>query len=328
MDYTASPPVPLKKTLVLVNNFIIDTTRFLNHFSALAEEKLYKVSHDISRIETSLVMLESRLRQIDGLDDLQADPIPTAAAVYIGAKPAEAAAPAAAAAAPPAAAAPSAGAAAAPPPPATTAAAAPPPAPASAAPPPPADTPPAPSAPVPTMRSHPRYAKFYKLAGMNIPVEQLKPKMAMEGLNPALLDTPDAPVSAAGDDIAAELMAAAGATAGASAPAAAAAAPVAAAPPAAAAAAPPAAPAAAAPAPAAAAPAPAAPAPAAPAAAASASASGGGGGGGGTAKEDPRYAPFFRMVRMGVPLGAAMQKASVAGLDPSVLENPDGPAPP
>ena len=61
-----SPPAPLKKTLLLVNQFVIDTTRFLNHFSTLVEEKLQKVSHDVARIETSLVLLESRLSTIEG----------------------------------------------------------------------------------------------------------------------------------------------------------------------------------------------------------------------------------------------------------------------
>ena len=35
-----SQPVPMKKTLVVVNDFIASTTRFLNHFGVLAEEKL------------------------------------------------------------------------------------------------------------------------------------------------------------------------------------------------------------------------------------------------------------------------------------------------
>lgn len=67
--FSRSPPIPIKKTLVIVNDFIISTTKFLNHFSTLAEEKLLKVSHDIERIETSLILLESRLSRIPGMED-------------------------------------------------------------------------------------------------------------------------------------------------------------------------------------------------------------------------------------------------------------------
>lgn len=37
-------PVPLQKTLLLVNNFVVNTTRFLNHFSAACEDRLLAVS--------------------------------------------------------------------------------------------------------------------------------------------------------------------------------------------------------------------------------------------------------------------------------------------
>lgn len=87
MEAQSSPPVPLGKTLVLVNQFIIETTRFLNHFSTIAEDKLRKISNDISRIETSLVLLESRLGSVDlpGFNDLAvaATSIPTATQLLI-----------------------------------------------------------------------------------------------------------------------------------------------------------------------------------------------------------------------------------------------------
>ena len=69
------PPVPVKKTLMLVNSFVVQTTRFLNHFSSLAEEKLQGVHHNISRVEESLLMLESRLARMPELADIKAPPV-------------------------------------------------------------------------------------------------------------------------------------------------------------------------------------------------------------------------------------------------------------
>ena len=36
-------PIPIKKSLVIVNNFVVNTTRFLNRFSAIVDEKLLKL---------------------------------------------------------------------------------------------------------------------------------------------------------------------------------------------------------------------------------------------------------------------------------------------
>ncbi|KAJ8524563.1 hypothetical protein ON010_g16554 [Phytophthora cinnamomi] len=43
-----------------------------------------------------------------------------------------------------------------------------------------------------------QYAKFFKLLKMGMPAEQIKLKMSASGLNPDLLDTPDAPMAASG----------------------------------------------------------------------------------------------------------------------------------
>ena len=52
--------------------------------------------------------------------------------------------------------------------------------------------------------------------------------------------------------------------------------------------------------------------------------------GGITIAEDPRFAKFYKMLRMGLPLGAVQQKMSLeTGLDVSLLErDPASPAPP
>jgi hypothetical protein len=67
-DFSKFDPVPHKTTLHLVNNFVLQTTRFLNRFSNICEEKLAVVAKDIQSLEISLSIIESKL-QIEGLDD-------------------------------------------------------------------------------------------------------------------------------------------------------------------------------------------------------------------------------------------------------------------
>ncbi len=41
------------------------------------------------------------------------------------------------------------------------------------------------------------------------------------------------------------------------------------------------------------------------------------------AKDHPDYAPFFKMLKVGVPLPVVSNKVLAAGLDPALLENPE-----
>ena len=43
-------------------------------------------------------------------------------------------------------------------------------------------------------------------------------------------------------------------------------------------------------------------------------------------RDHPDYAPFFKMLRMGVPMQAVQLKVSQAGLNGALMENPDAPA--
>merc|ERR1712080_329759 len=45
-----------------------------------------------------------------------------------------------------------------------------------------------------------------------------------------------------------------------------------------------------------------------------------------TVSEDPRYARFFRMVRMGVPLQAVKNKMKAEGLSGDILDPPEAPS--
>ena len=52
------------------------------------------------------------------------------------------------------------------------------------------------------------------------------------------------------------------------------------------------------------------------------------GGGGVALKDDPQYAKYFKMLKMGLPKGAVVVKMSAEGLDPAVLDmDPEKPAP-
>ena len=58
--------IPLRKTLVLVNNFIVSTTTFLNHFSQRCERKLQKVSSELHSLESVISILEAKLNSPSG----------------------------------------------------------------------------------------------------------------------------------------------------------------------------------------------------------------------------------------------------------------------
>lgn len=58
IDYTKVDPIPYRKTVAYVNNFVINTTQFLNRFSYLCEKKLNDVASGIQRLEVTMQLLE------------------------------------------------------------------------------------------------------------------------------------------------------------------------------------------------------------------------------------------------------------------------------
>lgn len=170
-------PIPIKKTLMIVNNFIINTTEFMNKFAVLCERKLSKVSQKTTNLEIMLALLEVKLGSIEWL---------SGGGAVAGSEAGGGAGDGGVSAPPPP---PGPGS---PPPP-------PPGAPGAAGPPPPA--PPAPpagaaggaAAPVetyqgPCLKDDPRYAKFIKMQAMGVPIQALTIKMQAEGVDPSVLD--------------------------------------------------------------------------------------------------------------------------------------------
>lgn len=188
INYAVLSPIPLPKTITLVNNFVLNTTRFLNRFSNECDLKLADVSHRITNTQTLLCVLECKLRSIPGLED---GPPPSADAAPPGA--AEASVPPTAEA----------------PPAAPQSAELPP---VNADSPPPAAVEstalvPASSALVSTnMRKaseHPRYRKYFKMLSMHIPLPACQQKMSVElpDDDTSLLERPDEMVEMSPEDM-------------------------------------------------------------------------------------------------------------------------------
>ncbi|XP_076015048.1 WASH complex subunit 3 [Genypterus blacodes] len=169
VDLTKVPAIQQRRIVAHLNQFIVHTVRFLNRFSTVCEEKLSNISLRIQQIETTLGILEAKLSSIPGLDEVTVDGVGPQRTV-------EANGPTASHVDGP-----------------------------SAGPLPPAETPQsapavvvaeqkAPAENVMTVAKDPRYARYLKMVQVGVPVMAIRNKMVMDGLDPNLLDTPDAPV--------------------------------------------------------------------------------------------------------------------------------------
>jgi WASH complex subunit CCDC53 len=172
-------PINQKRMLAFLNHFLSHTVAFLNRFSVVCEEKLENLTIRIQRLESTLSILEAKLSSIPGLDDV------TATAVHVT-QPSTATSVSQALVVTMATVATTSTAA------ATTLAE-------------PVTIVPAVNggvlteatpADLPTNRAanDPRYAKYFRLLSMKIPKEALQQRMAIEGLDPTVLDNPNAVV--------------------------------------------------------------------------------------------------------------------------------------
>ncbi|KAK7108376.1 WASH complex subunit 3-like [Littorina saxatilis] len=177
IDYTKVEAINQKRTIAFINHFITHTSRFLNRFSCVCEEKLENLHGRIQQLEISLSLLEAKLSSIPGLENVTA---PTSSSSATGASTPAASGEAAT--------------------PAVT----------------PTATPAALPAPVENgseaqeepaqeeaqaanpVCKDPRYVKFFKMVQFGVPPGAVKGKMVIEGLNPDFLDTPNAPAPPGG----------------------------------------------------------------------------------------------------------------------------------
>lgn len=82
VDMSGMNPMPIKKTLIIVNSFIAESVTFLNRFVATCEERLHLVDQRMEKMKLRMLILENNLNSIDWLrqsPDLDA-PAPAPAA--------------------------------------------------------------------------------------------------------------------------------------------------------------------------------------------------------------------------------------------------------
>ncbi|XP_029019249.1 WASH complex subunit 3 [Betta splendens] len=186
VDLTTVPAIQERKIVAYLNQFVVHTVQFLNRFSTVCEEKLAGISLRIQQIETTLCILEAKLSSIPGLEDVTIDRLsqqqPTQTNGPTPASQSQADAPTAAMLPPSE--------------PVQTAQE-------SAQ----TQTPEAAAENGLTVAKDPRYARYLKMVQVGVPVMAIRNKMVMEGLDPNLLDSPNAPVpdggSTEGQDVAA-----------------------------------------------------------------------------------------------------------------------------
>ncbi|KAK1168878.1 WASH complex subunit 3 [Acipenser oxyrinchus oxyrinchus] len=170
VDLTKVPAIQQKRIVAFLNQFMVHTVRFLNRFSTVCEEKLASVSLRIQQIETTLNILEAKLSSIPGLEDVKVEGSSQRQTAVTNSPVSDINQPETPAAAPTAQ--------------------------------PPQSTTEAPGSQkenpvkgnVMTVAKDPRYARYLKMVQVGVPVMAIKNKMIAEGLDPSLLDTPDAPV--------------------------------------------------------------------------------------------------------------------------------------
>ncbi|CAI5740165.1 unnamed protein product [Peronospora farinosa] len=73
IDLSQLPSIPAAKSLLLINNFVANTTRFLNHFAHECEERITHVSNNVTRVEILLAILETKLNSIPDLSVTDAE---------------------------------------------------------------------------------------------------------------------------------------------------------------------------------------------------------------------------------------------------------------
>lgn len=171
VDLSKVPPIQQKRIVAFLNQFIVHTVRFLNRFSTVCEEKLAAISLRIQQIETTLSILETKLSSIPGLEDVTVDGVDQRPSAVTNGPAVGSSIPAV-----------------------------------STAPSPPSEVPGQGQEGSPgykgepvadnmmTVAKDPRYARYLKMVQVGVPVMAIKNKMILEGLDPSLLDSPDAPV--------------------------------------------------------------------------------------------------------------------------------------
>nr|CAD7404321.1 unnamed protein product [Timema cristinae] len=159
VDKTKIEPIHQKRLIAFINHFLTTTVTFLNTFSHSVETRLEKCEGQLQKMDAALCILEAKLNSIAGLEDVL---------VVTPENPPEVTPPS-------------------PPPPPPVA--------------PVTDVPSSASEPQPNnatptqtkISRDPQYSRFFRMVTVGVPLQAVKQKMHMEGLDPGVLDDPDAP---------------------------------------------------------------------------------------------------------------------------------------
>ncbi|XP_023441554.1 WASH complex subunit 3 isoform X1 [Dasypus novemcinctus] len=171
IDLTKVPAIQQKRTVAFLNQFVVHTVQFLNRFSTVCEEKLADLSLRIQQIETTLNILDAKLSSIPGLDDVTFEVSPINVTSVTNGPHSEATSEQSQN---------------------------------SVQDPGPQESE-VTAENILTVAKDPRYARYLKMVQVGVPVMAIKNKMISEGLDPDLLERPDAPVpDGEGDKNAAE----------------------------------------------------------------------------------------------------------------------------
>lgn len=165
--------------MILVNNFVANTTVFFNNFTEIIEKKISKVSNKITEVEILLAVLEAKLNSVPGLESI--DTKAAATAPQAAPKPAEP--PIGSATSAPPAPAPPAASSAPPPPPSDSGKSGAAPEPAAVAPEPEVE-----EVKAPSLADDPDYAQFIRLLKVGVPLFVVQAKAAAAGLDPSKLE--------------------------------------------------------------------------------------------------------------------------------------------
>ncbi|XP_057597455.1 WASH complex subunit 3 isoform X2 [Hippopotamus amphibius kiboko] len=157
IDLTKVPAIQQKRTVAFLNQFVVHTVQFLNRFSTVCEEKLADLSLRIQQIETTLNILDAKLSSIPGLDDVTFEVSPISVTNETHSETTSEQSQNSL-----------------------------------------QDSGPQESEVTPenilTVAKDPRYARYLRMVQVGVPVMAIRNKMISEGLDPDLLERPDAPV--------------------------------------------------------------------------------------------------------------------------------------
>ncbi|CAG9129262.1 unnamed protein product [Plutella xylostella] len=151
LDLSKVAALQQKRTLAFVNHFVLSTIQFLNNFMKQCEQQLMQFERKLEKAEAALVILETRLASIPEVANTQT-PKTADNSEKDSSKPHDSEHPE--------------------PPPAST----------------PVEEPPAEAETPAPGPSHPEYDRFVKMVQVGVPLEAVKLKVSIEGLDPSIFE--------------------------------------------------------------------------------------------------------------------------------------------